>query len=181
MMMSVWLYRFKPGMTASTLEKLRLRGVDKVYPGVTAEGGTFLGRCWSHPSYTHGSVFRREDLAALRAEALDVDTLLGNLRLLSPAVASLEIRNMIPRYDPELVSLGDDEWHLQAVQPWIDAANDNPEVAYHLNVIGMSCLQYNTLVPYTVQAYWRDRFGQPQVFSGAPDPWAQPAAAPAAE
>ncbi|ORW24351.1 hypothetical protein [Mycobacterium palustre] len=169
MMFTVWLYRFNRGMAPTALDELDTRGVEKVYPGVDPARGTFFGRTWGHPIYTHASVFRRDGLAALRAEVEDVDNLLRNLRILSPSLAAMEIRNMVPRDDPDLVSLGDDGWHVQAVQPWIDVAKANPEVAYHLNVIGVSCVKNNTFPPSIVQAVWRDRLGFPQKWFGGPD------------
>lgn len=170
MMYSVWLYRFKPGLTYSTLDMLRTRGAEKVYPGTLTEGGTFLGRCWGHTNYTFGSVFRRDGLAAARAEVEDVDNLSRNLRILSPTVAAMEVRNIIPRDDADLKELGDDGWHAQAVAPWVEAAKAHQEIAYHLNVIGMSCLQNNTFPPYMIQAVWRDRLGFPQQWLGGVDP-----------
>jgi hypothetical protein len=149
---------------------LRTRGAEKVYPGCAFEGGTFLGRCWGHTNYTFGSVFRRDGLAATRAEVDDVSNLLQNLRILSPAVAAMEVRNIVPRDDAELKKLGDDGWHGQAVTPWVEAAKANPEVAHHLNVIGMSCLQNNTFPPYMIQGVWRDKLGFPQEWLGGVDP-----------
>ena len=169
-MYTVWFYRFKRGMAATTVDKLRVRGVEKLYPGVDPKGGTFLGRVWGHLIYTHASVFRRDGVAGARAEAQDVDNLLRNLRLLSPAVAAIEVRNLIPRDDAELAKLGEDGWHSQVVQPWLDAAKAIPEVAYHLNVIGMSCLKQNTFPPYMVQALWREKLGYPQKWFGGSDP-----------
>ena len=170
MMYTVWLYRFKPEMTGPTLEKLRLRGVEHVYPGVEPEGGTFLGRVWGHTNYTYGSVFRRNGVAGARAEVEDVDNLLRNLRILSPTLAAMEVRNIIPRDDAELKKLGDDGWHSQVVEPWVKAAKSNPEVAYHLNVIGFECMKANTFPPYMVQAFWRDKLGFPQKWLGGVDP-----------
>lgn len=170
MMYSLWLYRFKPGLTAPTLAQLRGRGAEKVHPGCTWDDGTFLGRLHGHANFTHATVFRREGLAAVRAEAEDVDNLLRNLRILSPAVAAMEARDYIERDDPELVELGDDEWHQRAVRPFIDAANANAEVAYHLNVIGLSCMKHNTVPPYTIQSVWRDKLKQPQTWIGGTDP-----------
>lgn len=170
MMYSVWFYRFKPGTAANALDQLRTRGREKVYPGCTHEGGTFLGRVWGHTNYTHASVFPRENIAAARAEAEDADNLLRNLRILSPALAAMEIRNHIERDDPELVSLGEDEWHTRVVTPFVDAAEANPEVAYHLNAIGFSCLSNNTFPPYPVQAVWRAALGYPQKWLGGSEP-----------
>lgn len=170
MIYTVWLYRFKPGMTASTLEMLRTRGAERLHRGVELEGGTFLGRVWGHTNYTYGSVFRRTGLAGARAEAEDTDNLLRNLRILSPNLAAMEVRNIIPRDDAELKELGDDGWHSQVVEPWVEAAKANPEVAYHLNVIGFSCMKANTFPPYMVQAVWRDKLGFPQKWLGGVDP-----------
>ena len=170
MIYSVWLYRFKPGLTASTLEKLRARGAEKVYPGVQLEGGTFLGRVWGDPNYTHGSLYRRDGVAGVQAEAADVGNLLKTLRILSPAVAGIEMRNIIPRGDVELEALGDDEWHGRVVAPWVDAARANSEVAYHLDAIGISCWHSGIFPPYPVQAWWRDRLGFPQRWMGGTDP-----------
>jgi hypothetical protein len=77
---------------------------------------------------------------------------------------------MVPRDDPDLTSLGDDGWHAQVVQPWVDAANASTEVSYHLNVIGMACIKQNTFPPYMVQAVWRDKLGHPQQWLGGSDP-----------
>jgi hypothetical protein len=170
MMYSVWLYRFKPGMTATTLDKLRARGAGQVYPGCEPEGSTFLGRVWGDPTYTYGSVYRRDGVAAAQAEATDVGNLVKTLRILSPAVAAMEIRNIIPCNDAELRDLGDDEWHRQVVAPWVAAARANPEVAHHLDVIGISCIENNIFPPYPVQAWWRDRFHYPQQWLGGVDP-----------
>lgn len=169
-MWTLWFYRFKPGLTASTLDALRLRGVEKLYPGGNPDRGTFLGRVWGHLHYTHVSVLRREGLDGVRAEAQDLDNLVRNLRILSPALAGMEVRNMIPRHDTELAELGDDGWHARAVQPWIDAARQNAEVAYHLNVIGVSCMKQDTVPPYMIQAVWRDRLGYGQQWIGGRDP-----------
>jgi hypothetical protein len=169
-MFTVWLYRFNRGMAPTALDELVTRGVEKVYPGVDPTRGTFLGRTWGHPIYTHASVFRRDGIPAARAEVEDVDNLLRNLRILSPSLAAMEIRNMVPRDDPDLVSLGDDGWHAEVVQPWVDAAKANPEVAYHINVIGVSCVRHNTFPPYHIQAVWRDKLGHPQKWFGGSDP-----------
>lgn len=170
MIYSIWLYRFKPGMAEQTITKLRQLGAEKVYSGVELEGGTFLGRVWGHMIYTHGSVFRRDGIAGARAEAEDVDSLLRTLRILSPALKALEVRNIIPRDDAELKELGDDGWHSQVVEPWVEAAKSTPEVAYHLNVIGFECMKVNTFPPYMVQAIWRDKLGFPQKWLGGKDP-----------
>jgi hypothetical protein len=166
-------------MAPAALAELDTRGVEKVYPGVDPARGTFFGRTWGHPIYTHASVFRRDGIAATRSEVEDVDNLLRNLRILSPSLAAMEIRNMVPRDDPDLVSLGDDGWHAEVVQPWVDAAKANPEVVHHLNVIGMSCVKQNTFPPYIIQAVWRDKLGFPQKWFGGSDarlPWPQFAA-----
>lgn len=170
MMYSLWFYRFKPGTTHSTLNQLRARGPEKVYPGCTWSDGTFLGRMHGHANFTHATVFRRENLKAMRDEAKDIDNLLHNLRILSPNVAAMEVRDLVQRDDPELVKLGDDEWHRQAVATWIDAARTSPEVAYHVNVIGLTCMKNNSIPPYTVQSVWRDKLKQPQTWIGGPDP-----------
>jgi hypothetical protein len=52
----------------------------------------------------------------------------------------------------------------------VEAAKANPEVAHHLNVIGMSCLQNNTFPPYMIQGVWRDKLGFPQEWLGGVDP-----------
>jgi hypothetical protein len=170
MMYTLWLYRFKPGMTDATLSKLRSRGPEKVHRGIEPEGGTFLGRVWGHPHYTFGSVFRRNGIAGAQAEATDVDNLLRNLRILSPTVAAMEVRNLIPRDDPELKELGDDGWHSQVVAPYLDAAKADPEVEYHLSAIGLSCLKSSVVPPYMVQAIWREKLGHPQQWLGGVDP-----------
>lgn len=170
MIYTLWLYRFKPGMTDSTLTTLRARGPENVHRGVEPEGGTFLGRVWGHPNYTFGSVFRRNGIAGARAEAEDLDNLLLNLRILSPAVAAMEVRNLIPRDDPELTELGDDGWHREVVAPYLDAVRANPEVEYHLSAIGLSCLKSSVVPPYMVQAIWRDKLGFPEQWLGGVDP-----------
>jgi hypothetical protein len=170
MIYTTWLYRFKPGLTEPTLEKLRQLGAAQVYPGAELEGGTFLGRVWGHMNYTFGSVFRRNGLAGVKAEAERSENLLRTLRILSPSIAAMEVRNLIPRDDAELKALGDDGWHQEVVAPWISAAKSSTEVAYHLNVIGMACMKNRTVPPYMVQAVWRDRLGIPQKWLGGPDP-----------
>jgi hypothetical protein len=169
MIYSVWLYRFQPGLTEPTLAELRKLGLERVYPGVEKEGGKFLGRVWGHPNYTYGSAFRRNGAAGVRAETGDLDSLLRTLRILSPSLAAMEVRNVIPRDDAELKELGDDGWHSRAVGGWIDAARQTPEVAHHLNVIGFACLKANTFPPYMVQAVWRDKLGFPPKWLGATD------------
>ena len=170
MIYTIWLYRFKPGMTDSTLTTLRARGAEKLYPGIEPEGGTFLGRVWAHPHFTYGSVFRRDGVAGARAEAEDVDNLLVNLRILSPALRAMEVRNLISRDDPELVALGDDGWNAAVVASYLDAVKANPEVGYHLSTIGLSCLENSVVPPYMVQAIWRDEIGYPQQWLGGVDP-----------
>jgi hypothetical protein len=170
MMYTLWLYRFKPGMTESTLSKLRARGPEKVHPGIEPGSGSFLGRIWGHPHFTFGSVFRRNGVAAAQAEAQDIDNLLRNLRILSPNVAAMEVRNLIPRDDKELTELGDDGWHAQVVAPYLEAAKANPEVEYHLNAIGLACLKSSVVPPYMVQAIWREKLGFPQQWLGGVDP-----------
>ena len=168
-MYTVWFYRFHRGRADATVAKMCDRGLENLYPGVNPKGGTLLGRVWGHQIYTHASVFSR-DLAGARAEVQDVDNLLRNLRLLSPAVAAMEVRNTIPRDDADLARLGEDGWHTQMVQPWLDAAKKCPEVAYHLNVIGMACFKQNTFPPYMVQALWRDMCGYAPKWFGGSDP-----------
>ena len=169
MMYSVWLYRFNPGMTYSTVDTLRARGPEKVYPGCEYEGGTFLGRVWAHTNFTFGSVYRRRSLASAAPEVEDRDNLLRNLRILSPAVAAMEVRNIIPRDDAELKRLGEDDWHAEMAAPWIEAAQADTEIAYHLNVIGMSCVKNSTPPPYMIQAVWRDKLGFPPKWVGGVD------------
>ena len=48
-------------------------------------------------------------------------------------------------------------------------AKANPEIEYHLNVIGFACLQADTFPPYMVQAIWRDKMGFPQKWFGGVD------------
>jgi hypothetical protein len=170
MMYTLWLYRFKPGKTDSTLSQLRSRGVEKLYPGIEPGSGSFLGRVWGHPHFTYGSVFRRDGIAAAQAEAEDVDNLLRNLRILSPNVAAMEVRNLIPRDDKELTDLGDDGWHAKVVEPYLAAVKANPEVEYHLSAIGLSCLKSSVVPPYMVQAIWREKLGFPQQWLGGVDP-----------
>ena len=170
MMYTIWLYRFNPGMTDTTLTTMRARGAEKIHPGIEPGKGTFLGRVWGSRKFTYGSVFRRDGIAGAQAEAEDVDNLLLNLRILSPAVAAMEVRNVIPRDDPELVALGDDGWHAQVVQPYLDAVKANPEVEYHLSVIGFSCIKHHVIPPYMVNAIWRDKLGFPQKWLGGDDP-----------
>ncbi|WP_155765563.1 hypothetical protein [Mycobacterium colombiense] len=170
-MLTVWLYRFKAGTTASTLNKLRLRGPERVYPGVNLDGGTFFGRCWSHPLYTHGSVFTRNGIADARKETADMELLKENLRILSPSLAAMEVRNLIPNDDPELVELGDNGWHEQMSSNWVEAASSSDEVEFHLNTIGLSCLNVGTFPPYTILELWRQKRGRPyEWFGSAPAP-----------
>jgi hypothetical protein len=168
---TLWLYRFKPGMSGEALAKLRQLGPDVVYPGAETQyaDSTFFGRVWGYHKWTYGSVFRRNGIAGVRAEAEDVDKLLRSLRVLSPALEAMEVRNIIPRDDEELRSLGDDRWHQRVVEPWIEAARADPEVFYHLNLIGFSCIRGDTFAPYMVQAVWRDKLGFSQKWFGGKD------------
>ena len=170
MIYTTWLYKFKPGMAEPAMTQLRQLGIESVHPGVQTEGGTFLGRIWGHMIYTHGSCFRRDGIAGVRSELDDLDKVLRTLRILSPSLEALEVRNIIPRDDAELKELGDDGWHCQVVEPWIEAAKANPEIEYHLNVIGFNCMKANTFPPYMIQAIWRDKLGFEQKWFGGKDP-----------
>lgn len=167
-MFTYWLYRFKPGMTESTLSQLRLRGPQLTYPGAEAEGGTFFGRLWGHQLYTHASIFERRGTQAVRKETEDLDLALQNIRILAPALKALEIRNLIAPNDPELVALGDDTWHERVTSHWVEAAAKSDEMRYHLDVIGFSCLEQRTFPPYMVVDLWRTSRGLPYKWYGAP-------------
>lgn len=167
-MYTLWFYRFAPGMTESTLSKLRVRGPELLYPGADVENGTFFGRLWGHQLYTHGSVFERRGTAAVRRETADLDVALENLRILAPALRAMEVRNLVAKDDPELVELGDDGWHEQVSSHWVDAAKANDELRYHLDVIGFSCLKSGTFPPYMVLDVWRRSRGRPYKWFGMP-------------